>query len=209
VTQHGRRGELGNSFEQETAGGAECGQGSASSVQESASGWCMVREEVTGAAIGSPARWERLDPPPAPAVLVVAADAVPAGRFRVNVAVTVEAVPPQARDLRVYSPAVVEGFLTLPNAYVLAVDVFPFRLRKDLECLDNRFGEGLDVRRMLGVYRQGDFSVVLTQYWTIVDGVATAVSASCAVEDYRWFEPIVPGFLTRFQPAITVPGVSE
>lgn len=156
--------------------------------------WDTVRDDATGAALAVPADWERLAPP-SPAVLAVAwpAAAVASGEFRANVAVTVEPVPPHAQDLRVYSPNVVEGFLaTMPDAYVVAVDVYPLP-----GCRDGR--------QMIGVYRQDGHAIVLSQYWIIVSGLATAVSASCRIDRFATLDRVFDGCLHRFEPATSPP----
>jgi hypothetical protein len=169
--------------------------GSETEAGASATGWSLFRDGPTGAGMSCPVSWVRVEVPGPSIVMAVAvsADRLEPGQFRPNVVLTVERVAAGSEDLRVFSPGVVEGFLaSVLGAYVVAVDLYPLP-------------GGREGRRMVAAYRQPPHAVVLSQWWTVVGGIATAVSASCSADQYLALEPAFEGFLSGFTPATSAP----
>ena len=152
--------------------------------------WPVVRDEATGAAVGCPPTWQRLENTLTAITLAAPLTMIDEGQFRPNLTLTVHPVPKDAADLQVYCPAVVEGMLqAIPGSHVLAVD--RLTLPRDHPA-----------RQILFAYREPPHAVVLLQYLTIVEHLATTVSASCAVAHFETLLPAFEACLAAFEPGI-------
>lgn len=161
--------------------------------------WQAVDEASSGLVVPVPEGWEPSVDPAEVAIISLRPAACPAAGpglddndFRPNVTVTVERPPPapdqQAADLDVYSRQLIAGlFRYLTDAHVVSVD-------------PETFG-GYDGRHVISGHRQGPFTLVTEQYWSIAPtGVATVLTGTCTLEQYRWasniFEQVAMGTTT-------------
>lgn len=164
-------------------------------------GWATAVESATGLVVPVPEGWEAIVDPLDVAIVTVRPEAAPAAGpglddvgFRPNVTVTVERPPAESADLDAYSRQLLAGlFRYLTDAHVVSVD-------------PHRFGAHAG-RRVVSGHRQGPFTLVTEQYWSIAEsGVATVLTGTCTIEQYRWasgiFEQVALGTTT----ATALPG---
>lgn len=141
--------------------------------------WELVIHEATGAGIPCPPDWQR-ERDPGGAILLVepyAATQSADRSFRPNVSVVVERPHPALRDIAAFTTRMVDNMvLGLTDLHVI-----------DLEVVEVAGHEG---RRILAGHRSGQYALALEQWWTIVDGIGTTISGSCAVEDYLRASPV-------------------
>lgn len=157
--------------------------------------WATAAEPSTGLVLPVPENWEATVDPSDVAIIVMRPDSSPkAGPglddvgFRPNVTVTVERPPAEVADLDAYSRQLLAGlFRYLTDPHVVSVD-------------PQAFGGNVG-RRVVSGHRQGPFTLVSEQYWSIADtGVATVLTGTCTIEQYRWasgvFEQVALGTTT-------------
>lgn len=113
-------------------------------------------------------------------------------RFRPNIVVTVEQVPPGLTDVAAYTFSSITGMQRmLTGFHVIAIDVITIG--------------GHEGRRVLCGHRDGIYALATEYWWTVAHGVATTLTASCQVEDYldlaQAFEDVAAGMV----PAARVP----
>jgi len=161
--------------------------------------WPTVDETSSGLVVPVPEGWEPSVDPAEAAIICLRPASCPAtgpgsndNDFRPNVTITVERPPPgpdqQIVDLDGYSRQLIAGlFRYLTDAHVVSDD-------------PELFG-GNDGRRVISGHRQGPFTLVTEQYWSIAPtGVATVLTGTCTLEQYRWasnvFEQVALGTTT-------------
>ena len=148
--------------------------------------WPIEADPATGVALPLPPGWVRIDAAIG-AVVLATPERENESIFRANLVVSVEAVPEPAGDIAIYSGSVQRGLhAAIPGLHLAAVDTWPWR-------------DGTVGRRVVGAYRQPPHSVVLQQWFRIDRGIATSVSASCAVSQLSaavpWFDAAVWGLV--------------
>lgn len=155
--------------------------------------WAFVAHSATGLRLPVPPGWQSALDAGAPVVLAGPAEPGRATRFRPNIVVTVEQPPPAMTDVAAYTFASIDGMQRmLTGLQVIAIDVITIG--------------GREGRRVLCGHREGIFALATEHWWTVADGVATTLTASCQVEDYldlaQVFEDVAAGMV----PAARGPG---
>ncbi|NLT56735.1 MAG: hypothetical protein GXX79_19665 [Actinomycetales bacterium] len=152
----------------------------------------VARDLATGAAIGQPPEWVRLDPGDAAIALAWPEETLDPGQFRPNIVVTVERLDGSAA-LGGYTRAFTEGLLAeFPGAHVLSVE--PVTLHG-----------GHEGCRLVAAYRSSGFAVTLTQYWTVTEDIVTSVGQSCAVDAFDALAGLFGASMKHFSPGIRMP----
>lgn len=136
--------------------------------------WRLVRDDESGLGIPCPPGWTQTSDLSV-AIALVESDPLERRSFRANVTVVTERT--SQPDLATYSTHMLDNLArTLTDMQVLSLDT-------DRVC-------GYEGRRLLAGYRSGQYALSLEQWWTLVDGVGTTLSGTCAVEDYLYASPI-------------------
>ena len=135
-----------------------------------AGSWDFVIDEATGVGIPWPPRWRRHDDTTAVIVLV---DRFMSGdrAFRPNVNVVIEKPDPILTDIDVFTVRAIQNMQGGMTDMHL-IDVQPVEIG------------GSPGRHVTSAYRSGLYALALEQLWTVIGGIATTLSATCAVEDY-------------------------
>ncbi|HEU5387946.1 MAG TPA: hypothetical protein VFV73_18785 [Streptosporangiaceae bacterium] len=161
--------------------------------------WHVIGHPGTGLELPVPPGWQVLRGAGAPLVLAwplgpgpgVGSEASASPRFRPNAVATVEQ-PPASMGLSAYTAASIANMQRmLTGLNVIAIDVIVIA--------------GHDGRRVLCGHRDGAFALATEYWWTIVDGVATTLTASCQVEDYLDLSPVFENIAAGMVPAARVP----
>ena len=149
--------------------------------------WLFVGDEDTGAGIPSPPRWQRRED--TAAVVALIDPFVPRDRgFRPNVTVVVERPHEILADLDVFTARAVENMHGgLTDLHL--IDIAPADIG------------GLEGRHVTSVYRSGIYPLALEQWWTVVGGLGSTLTATCAVEDYLRMAPVFEAIAAGFRPA--------
>jgi len=169
------------------AGSGDEATGLADGPRRPVDGWDFILDEATGAGIPCPPRWIRRDDTPAAIALVdrfVSGD----GAFRPNVNVIVEKPHQILTDLDVFTVRAIanmQGGMTDMHL----VDVQRVQIG------------GHPGRHVTSAYRSGRYALALEQWWTVISGIATTLSATCAVEDYARLAEIFDVVATGLAPA--------
>lgn len=133
--------------------------------------WASVTHPASGARAPVPPGWQPELDAGAPVVLVSPPAPGRAPRFRPNMVVTIEQPPPAMAGLAAYTASSITGMQRmLTGFHVIAIDVITM-------C-------GHDGRRVLCGHRDGTYALATEHWWTVAEGVATTLTASCQVEDY-------------------------
>ena len=141
-----------------------------------------------------PPGWQAVRDAGAPLVLAAPREPGQAHRFRPNMVAVVERPPPAVTDVAAYTAASIASMAQLlTGLHVIAIDVVTL-------------GEH-DGRRVLCGHRDGVYAIATEHWWTIAAGVATALTASCQVEDYLDLSPVFENIAAGMVPAAQVPGV--
>jgi hypothetical protein len=151
-------------------GGGNGATGLADGPRRPVEGWDFILDETTGAGIPRPPRWMRRADTPAVIALVdrfVSGDRA----FRPNVNVIVEQPHQILTDLEVFTVRAIQNMQGGMTDMHL-VDVQPAAIG------------GHPGRHVTSAYRSGIYALALEQWWTVINGMATTLSATCAVEDY-------------------------
>jgi hypothetical protein len=156
-----------------------------------AEGWEFIIDEATGAGIPWPPRWRRRDD--TAAVIALVDRFVPSdGAFRPNVNVIVEKPHPILTGLDVFTVRAIQNMQGGMTDMHL-IDLEPVEIG------------GHPGRHLTSAYRSGRYSLALEQWWTVVDGTATTLSATCAVEDYPRLGEIFDVVAAGLMPATSQP----
>jgi hypothetical protein len=159
------------------------GNGRVTNIQR----WELLRDEQTGAGIPRPSRWHSRDDTSAVIALVDPFLPRDAG-FRPNVNLVVERPHGALADLDSFTNRSLQTMrLGLTDLYLI-----------DLAPIDVGGYPGCHVT---SVYRSGIYALALEQWWTIVAGLGTTLSASCAVEDYARMAPVFEAVAAGLIPA--------
>lgn len=151
------------------------------------------RDLATGAAIGHPEGWERLDPGDFAIALAWPEHALGPRQFRPNIMVSVERVPEEELGGDGYTRTLMAGLIdTLPGAHVMSMD----------EVVLPGTHTGF---RLVAAYRTDGYAVALRQYWVVSDGIVTSVGQSCAVESFDAMSEVYACSMRGFVPAVRVP----
>jgi hypothetical protein len=158
-----------------------------------------ARDLATGAAIGHPQGWVRLDPTEVEITLsgsVIALAwperALVPRQFRPNIMVSVELVPAD-EEHGGYTRTLTAGLLdTLPGAHVMSVE-------------EVTLAGGHRGQHLVAAYRTSGYAVALRQYWVVSDGIVTSVAQSSAVESFDALAEVFESSMRGFVPAVRVP----
>lgn len=156
--------------------------------------WDSAADPSSGLVVPVPDGWESTVDPAEIAVITLAAEGSADNDFRPNVTVTVERPPAELADLHAYSRELLAGlFRYLTDVHVVSADPEPFG--------------GHDGRRVVSGHRQGPFTLVTEQYWSIApSGVATVLTGTCTIEQYRWASGVFEQVALGTTVATTLPG---
>jgi len=150
-------------------------------------------DEETGARLGHPVGWQLLEGTVARIELAWPTSGLPHGAFRPTVSLDVTAAPtgPDAPAAR--SREVVSHLLgAVPGTHVLSLDLVTL-------------GDGLQGRRLVAVQRRRPHTVQTTLWWTVYGGIATTVTATCALEHVEATTDAVGRCVDGFHPASRLP----
>lgn len=136
-----------------------------------------VTDPRTGVSLALVPGWERVDAPPA-ALTIAAAGWDEARGFRPNVNVMV--APVDAEDVMELGTAAIANVIaTLEDAHVVAYDLW---MGPDVT-------EEPRGRMLTFAYPQDTSTVVVRQWFALVDGLGYTVTASCGMELYPSYGP--------------------
>jgi len=138
--------------------------------------WEFLADEATGAGIPRPPRWQQRDG--TSALIALVDPFMPRDRaFRPNVNVVVERPHEILTDLDAFTARSIQnmrGGLT----DLQLIDVQPAVIG------------GYPGHHVTSAYRSGIYALALEQWWTVVGGLGTTLSATCSVEDYARMAPV-------------------
>jgi hypothetical protein len=151
-------------------------------------GWEVIAHPATGLALPVPPGWLAVRDAGAPLVLAWPKEADKKRRFRPNLVATVEQPPGELTGIAAYTAASVTNMqLMLTDLCVIAIDVVTVG--------------GHDGRRVLCGHRDSVHAIATEHWWTVADGVATTLTASCQVEDYLDLAPVFENVAAGMVPA--------
>lgn len=154
--------------------------------------WEFVRDERTGAGIPCPPRWRGRDDTSAVIALIDPFLPRDAG-FRPNVNVVVERPHEALADLDSFTNRSLRTMqLGLTDLHL--IDLAPAGIGGHPGC------------HVTSVYRSGIYALAIEQWWTMVGGLGTTLSATCAVEDYARMAPVFETVAAGLIPAPGAPG---
>ncbi|MGH3321682.1 MAG: hypothetical protein ACRDN9_16215 [Streptosporangiaceae bacterium] len=137
--------------------------------------WSLATDETTGAGIPCPPGWTRVERSVASIALV--APHPPDDSTGATITVSVERPEHAYAKLPAYSDRTLERLgHALTDVSVLSCDAARV--------------SGREGRRLVAVYRDDGRALTLQKWWTSVDGLATTLTGTCAVEDDCYTAPI-------------------
>jgi hypothetical protein len=155
--------------------------------------WGIITYPGAGLELPVPPGWQAVRDAGAPLVVAAPREPGQAQRFRPNAVATVERPPPEVTDVAAYTAASVAGLARLlTGLHVIAIDVITLG--------------GHGGRRVLCGHRDGVYAIATEYWWTMAAGVATALTASCQVEDYLDLSPVFENIAAGMVPAGRLPG---
>jgi hypothetical protein len=158
-----------------------------------ADGRSPAEDEQTGARLGTPVGWQRLENTGARIELAWPTNGLPQGAFRPTVSLDVEPAPGGPDAPAAHSHDTVDRLLrSAPGTHVLSLDLVTL-------------GDGLQGRRLVAVQRRRPHTVQTTLWWTVYGGIATTVTATCAVEHVEATMEAIGQCVAGFHPASRLP----
>ena len=151
-----------------------------------------VTHSASGLRLAVPPGWEAVIDAGAPVVLASPLGLGQTSHFRPNIVATVERPPAAMTSMAAYTDSSINIMRRmLTGFHVIAID--------------DIFIDGHDGHRVLCGYQSGIYAVAAECWWTVANGVATALTASCQVEDYLDVVPVSEEVAAGMVPAARVP----